>query len=204
HGGLSDAADERGVRVTDEHVRQRALDPSASFIVQAPAGSGKTELLIQRYLVLLARVDEPEQIVAITFTRKAAAEMRQRIARALREAATGGRDDEPHRAATLELARRALARSAERGWALPEHARRMRIETLDALNGRLASRLPTLSGGVSGARVREDATELYRAAAGRTVGALVDDRELASPLRRLLPHFDYSVGRLEALIAQLL
>ena len=37
--------------------RRRALDPAHSFIVQAPAGSGKTGLLIQRYLKLLTLVD---------------------------------------------------------------------------------------------------------------------------------------------------
>ena len=190
--------------MTDDDVRRRAIDPTASFIVQAPAGSGKTELLIQRYLTLLATVDEPEQIVAITFTRKAAAEMRQRIACALAEAAAGIEPAAPHRAATLELARRALERSAARGWSLPEHAQRMRIETLDALNGRLASRLPTLSGGVSGARIVDDAAALYRAAASRAVDALVDDAELGPRVRRLLPYFDYSLVRLETLIAELL
>ncbi|MBN1237931.1 MAG: UvrD-helicase domain-containing protein, partial [Gammaproteobacteria bacterium] len=190
--------------MSDREARRRALDPSESFIVQAPAGSGKTELLIQRYLVLLASVDEPEQIIAITFTRKAAAEMRHRIVRALRAAEQAASATEPHRAETLELARAALRRGERLGWSLTSFPRRLGIETLDALNARLARQLPALSGGVAGARIVEDAAEQYLTAARRTVAELTRGGELAAALRLLLGRLDNAVPRLEALLAELL
>ena len=51
------------IMISDDAERAAALDVSRSFVVHAPAGSGKTELLIQRYLALLSRVERPEAIV---------------------------------------------------------------------------------------------------------------------------------------------
>src|SRR5689334_23064559 len=129
----------------DHRERERALDPAASFIVQAPAGSGKTELLIQRFLALLSRVDRPEEIAAITFTIKAAAEMRGRVLEALRRARVEPRPDSAHEARTWDLARAALARNDALGWKLEETAERLRVQTIDALCASLTRQMPVLS-----------------------------------------------------------
>src|SRR5438552_2382406 len=131
--------------IADSPARARALDTSASFIVQAPAGSGKTELLIQRYLKLLAIVDSPEAIVAITFTRKAAGEMRARVLEALRRAEAGCTVAAEHERVTQEIAREVLGRDRALEWNLLRSPAQIRIETIDALCASITRRMPWLA-----------------------------------------------------------
>jgi ATP-dependent helicase/nuclease subunit A len=70
----------------DADARLRAVDPSRNIVLEASAGTGKTRVLVERYVNLLLAGVEPEHILAITFTRKAAAEMRQRIVERLKQA----------------------------------------------------------------------------------------------------------------------
>src|SRR5215472_14057665 len=119
----------------DESQRERALDVGRSFIVQAPAGSGKTELLVRRFLKLLSVVKQPEEILAITFTKKAAAEMRKRV----------------------------LDRLQGSG----EIAHRLRIQTIDAFCAALTRQVPVMARFGAQPEIIEDASELYREAAGR-------------------------------------
>jgi ATP-dependent helicase/nuclease subunit A len=71
---------------SDATARVHAVDPSRNVVLEASAGTGKTRVLVERYVNLLRAGVEPDHILAITFTRKAAAEMRDRIIERLREA----------------------------------------------------------------------------------------------------------------------
>ena len=214
----------------DADARQQALDIRRSFIVEAPAGSGKTGLLIQRLLKLLAddSVEQPEQVLAVTFTLKATGEMRDRVLAHLAAAAqsneTGQSTAEPavleqlaaataepapaendFQAETRELARAVLARDQQLGWALVDHPHRLNIRTIDSVCAEIARTLPVLSG--SGGRLTpaEDAEPLYREAARRTLLLLgTGDADFDTALRDLLLHRDGNLAECESLLTEML
>jgi ATP-dependent exoDNAse (exonuclease V) beta subunit len=192
------------VHDSDVKARARAVAELQSFVVQAPAGSGKTELLIQRYLRLLATVDEPESVVAITFTRKAAGEMRARVLTALHEAASGGEPEQPHKRERYKLAQSVLARDGQMGWNLPQNPSRLRILTIDALCGSIVRLMPWTSELGVPSEITEDARELYKAAAHRTVQLIGEPGKAAEHVRRALEHLDNSVPQFEDLLASML
>ena len=187
----------------DRIARQRALEV-ASFIVEAPAGAGKTELLTQRYLRLLAVVEHPEEVLALTFTNKAATEMRDRILGSLERAAGGEVPAEAHRQLTFGLARAVLARDAERGWHLLGHPGRLRITTLDALCANLARQMPYLSRFGSQPGVGDDAAAHYATAARRTLEMVEAETPDAEVVATALAFMDNNAGRLEMLLIAML
>jgi len=185
----------------DAPARERALDVTTSFIVQAPAGSGKTTVLTQRYLRLLTTVDEPEQVLAITFTRKAAGEMRERVQKAL-EGDIAVRT--PSDSRTLELAAAVREHAKRRGWGLEESAARLRIQTIDSFNGYLANALPVSSQNGFGRGIADAPDDLYALAARQSMRTAESDPEFRVPFELILRRLDDSWPRLEKLIADML
>ncbi len=207
------------IRPADQEIRTRVLAPDLSFIVQAPAGSGKTELLIRRYLRLLTVVDTPEEIVAITFTRKAAAEMRNRIIEALESAEsteTGhSNNQDTHAQARRQLAILVLNRDKELGWQLTRNPARMRIQTIDSFCAVLTRQMPLLSRLGGQPEVIEDAEDLYREAAANTLKQLDDgaSKNAGQPgsnagwseaVEALLEHLDNDLPRARDMLAGML
>lgn len=190
--------------VPDIRQRQEALDPQRSFIVQAPAGSGKTELLIQRYLLLLARVDHAEEIIAVTFTKKAAGEMRERVLQALADAQAGKVPASAHEELTLKLAAAALRRDHEAGWHLADNPAQLRIQTIDALCAGLTRQMPLLSRFGAQPDTVEDASDLHLEAARATIALVNGDGPAAADVENVLAHLDNDMARSEALLADML
>ena len=187
---------------SDGAARERAVEAKGSVLVQAPAGSGKTTLLAQRYLRLLSEVDSPERILALTFTRRAAQEMRERVLLALGAAALEQRPDAMN-AETWSLAVAARRHLQALSLDVERQPSRLRIETIDAFNAWLASQLPICAGAGSAFQVMADAKPCYEEAARRALAHAEDD-QFGAAVDRVLALDDQRWRRLTELIAHML
>lgn len=192
----------------DDDARRDALSLDHSFLIQAPAGSGKTGLLVQRLLGLLSRVDRPEAILAITFTKKAAQEMRHRVLAALKAATATRAVDAPplsqHEHTTLALARAVLVRDEALDWQLLKQPERLPILTIDAFNQRLVRRLPLGSGLGALPNATEQAESLHAAAADWVLDELANTGAENAPVMQVLAWLDNDPERLKQLLINML
>lgn len=188
----------------DKAHRQLALDATRSFIVQAPAGSGKTELLIQRFLTLLNHVNAPEEILAITFTKKAANEMRYRVIKALKNAVTEPEPESAHAKQTWFLAKQVLKRDSQFNWNIISNPNQLRIQTIDALCAYLTKQLPLLSHFGSQPSIADSPQALYREAVQEVLTHIEYDLEWSKSIANLLLHLDNDLNKLHDLLVTLL
>ncbi|MGM0541167.1 MAG: UvrD-helicase domain-containing protein [Pseudomonadota bacterium] len=186
----------------DGAARFSAINPFSSFIVQAPAGSGKTALLTQRFLALLSQVEQPEQIVAMTFTKKAAAEMRDRIMGALK---MGLLPELPENATlndfnTWQLAKSALQQNSDQAWSLLQNPNRLRIKTIDGLNSYLVGQMPLLSKMGAPSQISHKVDSSYKEAVHLTLKTPALEEAVA----RLLGLVNGRFNRAESLLMNML
>jgi ATP-dependent helicase/nuclease subunit A len=179
----------------DSFERQQALNCEQSFIVQAPAGSGKTELLTQRYLALLARVEDPQAILALTFTKKAAQEMRHRILQALQDAASDLPLKNAHQSQTRDLAKAALKQNQTLEWDLLQKPQQLRITTFDAFCLELYQALPQAQE-ASIPNISNFPEYCYRRAITNWFDWCREDANLQDLIKPLLQQMDYKPNKL--------
>jgi ATP-dependent helicase/nuclease subunit A len=190
--------------LSDVSHREEATNPRGSFIVQAPAGSGKTEILTQRFLRLLSSVTAPEQIIALTFTRKAANEMRERIVHAMQQVAKGVVAQTPHQEKTYGYAADALARDKALNWQLLQQPNRLRVITIDALCQTLSHAIPLQDKQIHYAQISDKPAARYVAAANACLTFALNEASYHQSIKCLLMHVDNQQDTLINLFASLL
>lgn len=168
-----------------------AINPEANIAVFASAGSGKTHLLVHRILKLLLSDVDPSQILAITFTRKAAAEMQERLMKVLAEWATA--DDTQVKTTLQSLSHPNDAASIAKTRKLYEELLfseyEIRITTFHAFCQDILKRFAIHAGVPAGFRVTETNDELKQEARKRLLKAANHkNKQLSDALFTLLQH----------------
>ncbi len=158
--------------MSDNVLREKALNLS-SFIVEAPAGSGKTSLLTDRYLKLLTIVDAPEEILAITFTKKAASEMKARILERIKKG------DGP-------FAKTILERSKEKGWDIEHNLSRIKVMTIDKFCHQIVGQIPVLNQMGDKPNITDTPEKFYE----ECVKKVLQSKESVNDINIVFTHYD--------------
>ena len=160
----------------DQPIRDEVLSPSSSFVVQAPAGSGKTTTLAKRILQLLTVVDDPKEIIAISFTKKAAGEMHKKFL------------DEFKAPENQEVVKKINGRAKKLKWNV-NFLNLLEIMTIDSLASKITRQAPILSESLY-KNITEDPHEIYEAAVKETM-------EDNAQLTELFPFLNYDYQKIK-------
>jgi len=191
--------------IVDQLVRDQVLDNTQSFLVQAPAGSGKTSLLVQRFLSLLAKVQQaPEEIIALTFTRKAAAEMRDRIIYALQLGLKTAPAENDYQYKLWALAQPVLQRDQQEAWNLIDNPARLKIQTIDALCSSITTQMPIISQFGAQPQIESKPEFLYQKAVDQLFQDSAATASWQNELDCILEHLDNDRTRLKKLLVNML
>ena len=167
----------------DHKIRDEVLDPRSSFVVQAPAGSGKTTTLAKRIIHLLTVVDDPKEIIAISFTKKAAGEMHKKFL------------DEFEAPENQEVVKKINGRAKKLKWN-ENFLNLLEIMTIDSLASKITRQAPILSRSLY-KNITEDPHEIYESAVKET---MQDNAQLTE----LFPFLDYDYQKIKDQLINLL
>lgn len=184
--------------MTDANSRAQAIDHTGSYIVSAPAGSGKTSLLVQRYMRLLTTVQNPASVIAITFTRKAAAEMRERILSILNE--PNPVNNSEHAAVNIKLRAQLLAHQTKLNWNIEKNPNQLKIMTIDALNNLISKQAPLLSTLGAQQSINPLPQADYNLAIRNFLHSPRTDNKIQHALDKLMLHVDNKLEKLHGLL----
>ena len=152
----------------------------------------------------MSGVEYPEQIISMTFTRKAAEEMKRRILEALKNGMIQTQPESSHQRETWELARHVLERDRKNDWRLLENPNQLKILTIDSFCAGLIRQMPIVSWGGGPLDIMENADDLYREASKRMLEKVEKDDQIGDRVRIILKHLDNSKTAFLARINQLL
>lgn len=185
----------------DMQDRLLAIDPMVSSAVIAPAGSGKTSILLARFLGALCVVDDPEEVLAITFTNDAANEILERVMAQLDGSELFVKPQSAHEYHIQQLSQEVQKRDKQLGWNLKGNPQRLRIMTIDAYCAQLVNDLPVSTGVGGPIKPDDDPQYMYREAVINVLG-MIDDPGHSLERREVVSKvLSYANYRYESLLA---
>ncbi|MBD3587237.1 UvrD-helicase domain-containing protein [Salinimonas sp. HHU 13199] len=173
-------------------------------LLDASAGTGKTSELVKRTLQAYLAVSTPDQVLDLTFTNKAASEMRQRIISELKNADLETFVESTHEKEMRSLATKVLARDKALGWDILKNPNQLEIKTFDSLCSSIVSQVPLTSKVGGAAVVADNPTSIYKLAADELLRDYKKDCAWSSNVRRLLQHVNHNFETASSMLVELL